>query len=64
MATPFEPDSLALKGDQTTGLSKDSVADAMQVKSVSLDRFERRLGHVSATDIEEIASAVQLVIEG
>jgi mRNA interferase MazF len=36
-----------IPSDTRTRLSKDSGADAFQIKSVSLDRFDRRLGEVS-----------------
>jgi mRNA interferase MazF len=53
-----------LKANKMTRLDKDSAADALQIKSVSLDRFDRRLGQVSADDLEELASAVQFLLEG
>ena len=46
-----------------TGLTKDSSADALQVKSVSLSRFKKKLGTASATDLSEIAAAVQMLID-
>ena len=44
------------------GLSKDSGADAFQTKSVSLTRFVRSVGTVTATQIDEVASAVALCV--
>lgn len=44
------------------GLSKDSGADAFQVKSVAETRFATRLGTVTPTQLEEIASAVALCV--
>jgi len=38
------------------GLSKDSGADAFQVKSVSETRFVRKLGEVTDAQIDEIAA--------
>jgi mRNA interferase MazF len=46
----------------TNGLSKDSAADAFQVKSVSEARFIQRLGVVTPSQLEEIASAVALCV--
>jgi mRNA interferase MazF len=46
----------------TNGLSKDSGADAFQVKSISLDRFVRRLGSVTATELDAIAAAIALCV--
>ena len=37
------------------GLTKESGADAFQIKSVSEDRLVRKLGHVTATQMEQIA---------
>jgi mRNA interferase MazF len=44
------------------GLVKHSGADAFQTKSISLTRFVRRLGAVTADQIEAVASAVALCV--
>jgi len=44
------------------GLQKASSADALQVKSVSHDRFTSRIGFVSSADIENVAAAVALCV--
>ena len=44
------------------GLAKDSGADAFQVKSVAETRFSTRLGTVTPTQLDEIASAVALCV--
>jgi mRNA-degrading endonuclease toxin of MazEF toxin-antitoxin module len=44
------------------GLSKDSGADAFQVKSVSETRFTNLLGNVTASELDDIAQAVTLVV--
>ena len=44
------------------GLSKDSGADVFQVKSVSLNRFISKLGVLTESQIDEIASAIALTI--
>jgi mRNA interferase MazF len=46
----------------TNGLSKDSGADAFQVKSVSEKRFTHRLGLVSARELDAIATAVAVMV--
>jgi mRNA interferase MazF len=51
-----------LASDGHTGLDKDSGADAFQTKSVSISRFNRRLGAVAETEIEAIASAIALCV--
>jgi len=44
------------------GLLKDSGPDAFQTKSVSLIRFGRRIGRVTAPQLDEVASAVALCV--
>jgi mRNA interferase MazF len=44
-------------------LIKSSAADAFQIKSLSTRRFVRRLGSVSAAELDAIVTAVGLVIE-
>lgn len=45
------------------GLTKLSAADALQVRSVSLDRFARLRGRVTQPEIEEIVQALGVVVE-
>lgn len=51
-----------LAPDRHNNLQKESAADAFQVKSVSVERFTKRLGVVRADDLEEICAAVALCI--
>ena len=44
------------------GLTKDSGADAFQVKSVSEERLQRRLGKITDEQTELIASAIALCV--
>ena len=44
------------------GLSKTSSADSIQVKSVSEERFLKKLGEVSAAELENIVAAVALCV--
>ena len=46
----------------TNGLSKDSGADAFQVKSLSENRFVKRLGAVTGPQLDDIAAAVALCV--
>jgi mRNA interferase MazF len=46
----------------TNGLTKDSGADAFQVKSVSLSRFVQHMGVVTSAQLDEIASAVAMCV--
>jgi len=45
------------------GLDKPSAADAFQVRSVSQERFVRRLGILSEPTMREIAKAIAIVLE-
>ena len=51
-----------LPADPTNSLAKDSGADAFQVKSISLNRFNRRLGVVTETQIDAVARAVAICV--
>ncbi len=53
---------VALPATATNGLIKDSGADAFQTKSVSEKRFVRRLGEITITQLDEIASAIGLCV--
>lgn len=56
------PWMIHLKPTGANGLSKESAADAFQVKSVSLRRFDRRLGRVTAEQLDDIVQAVALCV--
>ena len=45
-----------------SGLTKDSGADAFQVKSVSENRLIRRIGDVTNDQMDEIAAAIALCV--
>ncbi len=51
-----------LKATARNGLTKDSAADCFQVKSVSLQRLESKMGVLMADEIEQIAAAVALCV--
>ncbi len=61
----FEADlwHVRLEPTDTNGLSKTSAADALQVRSVSLDRFISRLGRVTSQELEDIVQALGAVVE-
>lgn len=46
----------------TNGLSKDSGADAFQVKSVSETRFLDRLGELTPGQLDDIANAIAICV--
>lgn len=49
--------------DATNGLSKESSADSFQIKSVSLNRFQHKLGVVPDIKLREIAAAIALCVK-
>lgn len=51
-----------LPSASSNGLTKDSGADCFQTKSVSETRFVRQLGVVTASQLDEIASAIGLCV--
>ncbi len=46
----------------TNGLTKNSGADAFQVKSVSETRFLDRLGELTASELDDIANAIAVCV--
>jgi mRNA interferase MazF len=53
---------VSVPASAANGLSKDSGADAFQVKSVSENRFLRRLGEVTSQQLDDIAGAIALCV--
>jgi mRNA interferase MazF len=51
-----------LPATPVNGLAKDSGADAFQVKSLSEDRFTRRIGNVTSEQMDDIAVAIALCV--
>jgi mRNA interferase MazF len=49
--------------NEENGLMKVSAADAFQVRSVSQERFVRRLGTLSIEDLDDITEALSLVLK-
>ena len=45
------------------GLSLSSSADAKQVRSVNLLRFKQKLGALRATEVQDVVSAIAIVLE-
>jgi mRNA interferase MazF len=44
------------------GLAKESGADAFQVKSVDLKRFERKIGVLTDAQMDDIAAAIAICV--
>lgn len=51
-----------IEATEANGLARDSVADALQLRGVSLERFKSRLGEICEDDMAEIVAAVALII--
>jgi mRNA interferase MazF len=51
-----------IPADASNGLTKDSGADAFQIKSVSLRRLVRRLGELNPNQLEEVASDIKICV--
>lgn len=49
--------------DTNNGLDHDSAADALQLRCVSYERFITKLGMIQASVLDEIATAIAIVIE-
>lgn len=54
---------MKIEPNDENGLTKDSAADAFQVRSVSQERFVRRLGKVSNEQLGEISEALAIVLK-
>lgn len=52
-----------LDPSKDNGLSKESVADCFQVKSISKERFVRQIGTLSPTELEEIKIGLIKVLD-
>ncbi|KAB2909039.1 MAG: type II toxin-antitoxin system PemK/MazF family toxin [Ignavibacteriales bacterium] len=67
--TGYKPDDdqwdwkIKITPDNINGLTKDSVVDALNIRSVSLDRFQQKLGVISVDKLLEIQNAVTMIIE-
>lgn len=52
-----------IEPNEENGLTKVSSADAFQVRSVSRERFIRRLGKVSDKQLDEISESLAIVLK-
>jgi mRNA interferase MazF len=53
---------IPLKPSTSNGLSKESAANAFQVKSVSVNRFQSRVGVITTDELLKIAAAIALCV--
>lgn len=54
---------LRIEADDWNGLHTPSAADVLQVRSVSTERFLKRIGALEADEVEEIAAGVALAVD-
>lgn len=52
-----------IDSDKINMLDKKSAADAMQIKSVSIKRFIKMIGKISADKLEDIKTSIAIIIE-
>ena len=45
------------------GAAKPSAADALQVRAVDHRRLVRRMGRLSAQELEDVAAAIAVIVE-
>jgi mRNA interferase MazF len=45
------------------GLSKDSAADTFQIRSISTNRFIRKMGVIEYEQLNQIVRSIMLVVE-
>jgi mRNA interferase MazF len=51
-----------IKPDNVNNLSKESAADCFQIRSLSEERFFKKIGKISAGDLEDIKDALSKVL--
>ena len=54
---------IRLDPDSSNGLEKPSAADAFQVRSVSSQRFTRKLGQLAESDLNRVADGLRAVLD-
>jgi mRNA interferase MazF len=52
-----------LEPSHDSGLDKPSAADTFQVRSISAQRFFRRLGRLNGTDMDRLVEGLRSVLE-
>ena len=52
-----------IEPDIANGLTKVSAVDVLQLRGMDVQRFIRKIGELSITDMEEIARAIAAVVE-
>jgi mRNA interferase MazF len=54
---------IRLDPDATNSLAKTSAADTFQVRSISCQRFLRKLGELSEEDLQRVANGLRLILD-
>lgn len=54
---------IKIEPDKLNNLKKASAVDALQLRGMDTQRFERRLGRMPSTTMEEIAAAIAMIVE-
>jgi len=49
--------------DGNNGLTEDSAVDTLQVRGIAIERFIEKKGQITASQLEEICTAIAIVIE-
>ncbi len=56
------PWMVQIKPDQKNGIDKESAADCFQIRSVSEERFTRKIGQVSFTNLKNVQDTLAKVL--
>ena len=58
-----QPNRMRVAASALNGLTSDSGADALQIRSVDVARFASRLGVLAKEDLDEISARIAQVVE-
>ena len=57
------PFMVAIHRNDENGLAQDSAGNLLQVRSISLERFVARLGHISQTVLQELLAGLVICVD-
>jgi len=57
------PWHIPIKPNATNGLTKKSSADTFQIRSICETRFKRKIGEISAEEIEQIKHGISICLD-
>jgi mRNA interferase MazF len=55
--------NIKLEPTPANGLTKESTVDVLQLRGVDVQRFKKRVGNLSASEMEEVAASIAAVVE-